>query len=166
MFRPFAQWLAETPLSKTLQGELWVIPTSQSIHILAVAVVFASACMINLRLLGIGVSGRSVPQLTKTLVPWMWRGLVVLLLTGTVQTLAEPMRQFAAPVFWAKLVMIVIVVTMTAFFARAVRANALAWDGGSRRPVSAAIFAVLSSLLWLAIITCGRFIAYTYSLYS
>jgi hypothetical protein len=166
MFRPFADWLAGTPLSKTLQDQPWVIPTSQSIHILAVSVVFGSACMINLRLLGVGRSGRSVSQLSDTLVPWMWCGLAVLLLTGAIQTVAEPVRQFVTPMFWAKMLMIMVVTLMTAFYAKAVRRNAPAWDAGASRPTRAKAFAVVSTLLWLAIIVCGRFIGYTYSFYS
>jgi hypothetical protein len=165
MFRPFADWLAETPLSKTLQDQPWVVPTSQSIHILAVSIVFGSACMINLRLLGVGRSGRSVSQLSNTLVPWMWRGLAVLLFTGLIQTIAEPVRQFVTPAFWAKMTMIIIVATMTIFYAKAVRRNSSAWDAGSR-PSRAKIFAILSTLLWIAIIACGRFIGYTWSFYA
>src|SRR4029077_15831595 len=70
MFRPFADWLADTPLSKTLQDTAWAVPPSQSIHILAVSIVFGSACMVNLRLLGVGRSGRSISQLSNTVVPW------------------------------------------------------------------------------------------------
>jgi hypothetical protein len=166
MFRPFADWLADTPLSQTLQNQLWVVPTSQSIHILAVSIVFASVCMINLRLLGVGVTGRSVSQLSNALLPWMWRGLAVLLFTGLIQTVAEPVRQFVTPVFWAKMTMIIVVVTMTAVYARAVRRNASVWDSASSRPGGGRAFAVLSTLLWLAIIVCGRFIGYTWSFYA
>src|ERR1700686_1603852 len=113
MFRPFADWLAATPVSKTLADQPWVVPTSQSIHILAISAVFASAFMINLRLLGVGATGRSVSQLSNTLLPWMWRGLAVLLLTGLIQILAEPVRQFVTPAFWAKMTMIIVVTTMT-----------------------------------------------------
>jgi hypothetical protein len=165
MFRPLADWLAATPLSKALSDQSWVVPTSQSIHILAVSAVFASALMINLRLLGVGARGRSVSQLSDTLIPWMWRGLVVLLLTGSIQTLAEPVRQFVTPVFWAKMTMIVIVTVMTILFVRALRRNASLWDDVSSRPPQAKIFAVVSTLMWLAIIVCGRFIAYTWSMY-
>jgi hypothetical protein len=166
MFREFADWLTNTQLSKTLQDQAWVVPTSQSIHILAVSIVFGSACMINLRLLGAGRSGRSVSQLSNTLVPWMWRGLVVLLFTGLVQTIAEPVRQFVTPMFWAKMMMIVVVATMTALYAKAVRRNAPVWDAAASRPGRAKAFAVLSTLLWLAIIVCGRFIGYTWSFYA
>jgi hypothetical protein len=166
MLRPLADWIAATPLSKALSDQPWVVPTSQSIHILAVAAVFASALMINLRLLGVGAKGRSVTQLSDTLIPWMWRGLLVLLLTGGIQTLVEPVRQFVTPVFWAKMAMIIIVTAMTILFVRALRRNAPRWDDVSSRPLQAKIFAVVSSLMWVAIIVCGRFIAYTWSSYA
>jgi len=166
MFRPFADWLAATQLSKTLQDHLWIVPTSQSIHIVAVAVIFASACLINLRLLGVGNKGRSVSALSATLVPWMWRALAVLLFTGLIQIIAEPVRQFVTPVFWAKMMMIVIVAAMTFYYARTVRRNAPRWDAASTRPAAGRAFAVISMLLWVAIITCGRFIAYTWTFYA
>jgi hypothetical protein len=90
----------------------------------------------------------------------------VLLFTGIVQTVAEPVRQFVTPVFWAKMVIILIVVTMTTLYAKAVRRNALLWDADSSRPASAAVLAAISTLLWLAIIVCGRFIGYTWSFYT
>jgi hypothetical protein len=162
MIRHFANWLSMTWLSELFQNQLWVIPTSQSIHIVSVGFVFGSAAMISLRLLGIGNSGRSVSQLTATLVPWMYRALCVLLFTGTVQTIAEPMRQFVTPAFWWKMFMIVCVVLLTVWFSRSVRANAHAWDTAKLRPHSATVFALVSLSLWVGIIFCGRFIGYTW----
>jgi len=161
MFRSFADWLENTPLSKALQEQLWIVPRSQSIHIVAVSIVFASACVINLRLLGVGRAGRSASQLSATLVPWMWRGLAVLLITGLVQTVAEPVRQFVTLAYWAKMSMIIIVVPLTAWYAKAIRREAADLNGTPSRAPGARAFAVLSTLLWLAIITCGRFIGYT-----
>jgi len=166
MFRPFADWLAGTPLSQLFQNQQWVVPTSQSIHIVCVCLVFTSALMINLRLLGVGASGRTISQLTRSLVPWMWGGLGVLLLTGAVQTIAEPVRQFVTPAFWAKMCMILTVAGMTTAFARKVRANASRWDAAGTRPTGARAFAIASSILWIAIIVCGRFIAYTSAFYT
>ncbi len=166
MVRGFADWLATTWLSKLFQNVLWIVPASQSAHIVSLAVVFASALMINLRLLGLGAGGRSVSQLAATLVPWMWRGLAALLFTGMVQIIAEPVRQFVTPAFWAKMLMIVVVMAMTAAFARTVRAHAGRWDVAATRPASATAFAVVSTLLWVAIVACGRFIGYTWAFYA
>jgi len=160
----WADWVANTRLSDWLQSATWVVPTSQSIHIASVSVVFCCAVMISLRLLGLGTSGRSVSQLVDTLVPWMYRALTVLLLTGMVQIIAEPVRQFVAPVFWWKMLMILCVVPLTVCFARAVRGNAMRWDSVPR-PVGATWFALISLGLWVGIIFCGRFIGYTWELY-
>jgi hypothetical protein len=160
----WASWLANTGLSAWLQNVTWVVPTSQSIHIASVAVVFCCAVMISLRLLGLSASGRCVSQLVDTLVPWMYRGLAVLLVTGVVQTVAEPVRQFVTPAFWCKMLMIICVLALTVCFARAVRRNAAQWDT-TPRPWSAKWFALTSLCLWVGIIFCGRFIGYTWELY-
>jgi hypothetical protein len=166
MFRDFADWLAGTQLSHAFQDNSeWLIPISQSIHIISVSVIFMAAILISARLLTGNSNGRTVSQLTQTLVPWMWGALGVLLLTGTIQTIAEPVRQFVTPVFWAKMIMIVLVMVMTAVFTVAVRANAPSWDAAATRPPAARVFAVASITLWVAIIVCGRFIGWTWSLY-
>jgi len=164
MFKPLAESIAKTDLSLTLQSHLWIVPTSQSIHIISVSVLFTSALVINGRILGLG-SGRSVPQLFDALVPWMWAALTALVVTGIAQTIAEPVRQFVAPVFWAKMAMIVVVVMTTRSYVARVRAHASQWSAGAPRPPGARLFAIGSSLLWIAIIVCGRFIGYTSALY-
>jgi hypothetical protein len=166
MFRPFADWLASTELNHTLQEQSdWVVPTSQSLHIISVCVLFTAAILINMRLLGATNTGRTVSQLTRTLAPWMWCALGVLLLTGALQTFIEPVRQFVTPMFWFKLIMIVVVAAMTAVFVRKVQANAPSWDAAGPRPAGAHAFAIASTFLWVAIIVCGRFVGYTWSFY-
>jgi len=164
-FHRWADWIANTALSDWFQRQAWVIPTSQSVHIVSVSVVFGCAVMISMRLLGLSASGRSISQLVDTLVPWMYRALGVLLFTGAVQTIAEPVRQFITPAFWGKMLMIICVVILTIWFARAVRRNAARWDTAASRPAGAKMFALISLGLWVGIIFCGRFIGYTWELY-
>lgn len=160
--RHWADVISNTGLSMWFQNQLWVIPTSQSIHICCVSIVFGSAAMISLRLLGIGNSGRKVSELVATLVPWMYRGLVVLLITGSVQTIAEPLRQFVTPNFWWKMSMIVVVLAITIWLQRAVRANPEKWDSRALRPATGYLIALITLGLWIGIVACGRFIGYTW----
>jgi hypothetical protein len=163
MFRPFATWIAGTGLNHTLEDNAaWLIPISQSLHIISVCVLFTSAILINMRILGVTRQGRTTAQLAATLVPWMWGSLCVLLATGTIQTIAEPVRQFVTPMFWAKLIMVAVVTAMTAVFAAKVRSHA---NDAAPPPFAARRFAIVSTVLWVAIIICGRFIGYTWSLY-
>jgi hypothetical protein len=42
----FCAWLEQTPLSQAIQTTNWIVPTVQSVHILAIAVIATSALMI------------------------------------------------------------------------------------------------------------------------
>jgi hypothetical protein len=163
------QWansLAATGVSNWLSTREWLIATSQSIHIVMLSVVFGSAVLINLRLLGVNSRGRPVSALVRTLVPWMYGALLVLLATGILQTVAEPLREFITPAFWAKMAMVVIAVLLTAALSRSVRLNRERWDHPASRPRTAALIALVSLALWIAIIFCGRFIGYTWENYA
>ncbi len=162
----WADRLAATHVSMWLYMRPWAIATSQSIHIVMLSVVFGCAVVINLRLLGVNAGGRSLSTLVRTLVPWIYGSLLVLLATGVVQTVAEPVREFVAPAFWAKMAMVLMAVLLTACFARAVKRHHERWDSASSRPRSAVLIAVVSLVLWIAIIFCGRIIAYTWEFYA
>jgi hypothetical protein len=162
MVHHWADLIGATPLSLWLQVHLWVVPTSQSLHIAALSVVYASALVISVRLLGIGKRGRPIAALVATLTPWMYSALAVLLLTGTVQTIAEPLRQFVTPAFWWKMSMIVVVVCGTVMFDRTVSRHAERWTVATANPLWARLFGLASIALWTAIVACGRLIGYTW----
>jgi hypothetical protein len=166
MFRATADQIAASGLSHRLQEVLWLVPASQSTHIVALSVLFASAMQINLRLLGVGIGGRTVSQLARTLVPWMWRALIVLLFTGALQTFIEPVRQFVTPIFWGKMVLVVLLALLTRWVARTLRDNAAQWDDATTRPAVARVFAVVSTLGWVTVIAFGRFIGYVWEKYA
>ena len=165
MFRATAEQIANSELSRTLQDALWVVPVSQSIHIIALSVLFATMLMISLRLLGVGSAGRSVSQLANSSLPWMWRALLVLLLTGLLQTVIEPVRQFITPIFWIKMLLVAVLALMTRWFSRTVRANASVWDSPTTRPAQARVFAIASIIGWSTVIVFGRFIGYVWAYY-
>ena len=166
LFRHFAQWIGSTAFNEWLGENAWVIPISQSLHIVCLAVVFGSAIVISLHLLGIVRPGRSTSQTVTTLVPWMYRALFVLLVTGVVQTIAEPVRQLVTPEFIWKLVLVVGVLAMTIVFERSVRRNPAAWDSPASRPAAAKAYAVTSLLMWTTIVVLGRLIGYTWAFYA
>jgi hypothetical protein len=156
-----ANWIASTRLSLFFSATEGLIPTSQSIHIMAISVVFGSGLMISLRLLGAGASGRSVSRLAQTLLPWIRWSLVVLLLTGVLQLIAEPVRELVNTAFWLKMGMLVCVLALNVWFGRSVRARPEILNSAVTRPASVRLFAVASLLLWVGIVLCGRLIAYT-----
>ena len=103
MLADLAAWLADTSISRSFGATLWVVPFSQSLHILAIAAVMASAWILSFRLLGLAGRAETIAQTYARYAPWIWRALVVLLLTGLVLIIGEPARQLTNAAFLTKL---------------------------------------------------------------
>jgi hypothetical protein len=153
------EWIAATDASVMLQDAGFVVPLSQSLHIVGIAVLFASALMINLRLLGLGSQARSVSAVIATALPWMWRALLLCVVTGVLQTFIEPQRQFETSIYFWKLFLIGLLALLTRWLQRTSRSQGSTWDAETP-PASARSFAVSSSIGWIVVIFFGRFIAY------
>lgn len=157
----FAQWLATTDLSRAIRQALWVIPTLQSIHIIAIAAVVSSALFINLRLLRVADKTQTVIDTASRYLPWIWFGLIVLLLTGSLLVVGEPERELLSVPFWIKMALVGVGASATWGFQRSLRHHADYWDqDASRGAVRLYAFGTLA--IWAAVITAGRLIAYVY----
>jgi putative copper export protein len=144
--KQFAEWLSQTALSLTIQSHEWVIPTIQSIHILAICAFVGSVLMLDLRILEWAWRDQTLSETQARFGPWAWWALAVLLMTGVLMIIGEPPRQLLAISFWMKMALVVLTasIQMTQV----------------RRPVKA--LAASTFLVWLGVIVLGRLIAYDY----
>ncbi len=156
----FADWLASTPVSVTIQNVKWIIPGVQSVHILSIALLIASTVTLDLRLVGVTRGGPSLAMLEKRFTPWFWGAIIVLLLTGLVMITGEPARELLNWMFYTKLVLVLAVVAVT--FAVQVRLRARPADIAPTPAQRTAdiLLGGLSLVLIVAIIAAGRWIAY------
>ena len=153
------QWIYSTEISSTLRDALWVIPTVQSIHIIAIAVLIGSALIVDLRKLGLMASDQSASLVISRYIPRMWGAMSVLLLTGLMMIVAEPERTITNTIFIYKMLLVGTAFIFTMIFSRPFldpefTLNDVAW-GRFVKPI-----AWLSLAIWVAIIFCGRWIAY------
>lgn len=156
-----SNWLSTTDLSQWIQLNFWVIPTLQTIHILAIAAVFGSAFMINLRILELAGRNQTMTWTASRYLPWIWWGLPVLLITGILLIVGEPHRELLNPSFWIKMILILVAVAATLWFQGTVRRNIAFWETSHSKRVGIRIAAVAAIVLWGAIIVFGRWIAYS-----
>jgi hypothetical protein len=152
----FGQWLYETPLSTSFRETSWVVPAVQSIHILAIAVVIGSALVSELRLAGLIATDEAPGNVVRRYLPWISRALLVLLASGTLLVVAEPQRTLGNTVFWLKMALVLGAFLTTLAFRRPLLT---APAGNGAVPAKAIAFGLL--LVWVVVIFCGRFIAYT-----
>ena len=155
----FAHWLESTAVSHGIKSVSWMIPTLQSIHILMIGVVFISALMIALRVLGRVRADEPFEAVWRRFSPWMWTGIAIMAATGLTLVVGEPVREFTALSFWIKMSLLAIGVTSTILYGRALRpATELAPPAEFSMTAKAASIFIVA--LWLAVIFLGRAIAY------
>ncbi|QKS01188.1 hypothetical protein F9288_17300 [Sphingomonas sp. CL5.1] len=154
------EWLYDTQVSTALREVDWIIPSVQCIHILAIGVLIGSALVTDLRLAGVLATDETPATVVRRYLPWMWGALIVLLSSGATLVLAEPARTLANTVFWTKMTLVLTAFVLTMLFRRPIlnpefRVEHAAWSAAVKP------LAWVSLIIWVAIIFCGRWIAYT-----
>jgi hypothetical protein len=156
----FLESVRGTPLSLFLQANAdLLIPSIQGVHIIALALVFASAVLIDLRLLGVAGGHQPLPKMTARFLPMIAWCLAILLATGVLLMIAEPTRAILNHFFQLKMAALVAVCVMTWSLGASAARHPEAWAQPEKNP-KAKLFAIGSLLLWTVIIICGRWIAY------
>jgi hypothetical protein len=157
----FAEWLSQTFLSTVIQNHnSWVIPTIQSIHIVGIGVVVASVFMVDLRILGWAGMDQTLRQTTDRFGPWLTGGLCVLLATGGLMVIGEPVRELVTVSFWLKMFLVAVGTLVATVFRISLRKYEKDWEETISGRASIKCLAVLTFLIWVAIIILGRLIAY------
>jgi hypothetical protein len=155
----FAQSLYGTSISTSLREVMWIVPAVQSIHIIAIAAVIGAAIVMDLRLAGVLATDETPHGVVRRHLPWMWSGLGLLLASGLVLGLAEPYRVLTNPIFWTKMALVLTGFFLTLLF----RYPILHPDYRIEHARAAALvkpMAWASLAIWVAVIFCGRWIAY------
>lgn len=150
----FNDWLTQTSLSQAIQLNMWAIPSIQTVHILALALLFVSALIVSLRFWGRGIAVEPLHLLSRRFIRLIWLMVVVLAVSGVLLIIAEPHRTLTNPVFYTKIVLLVVALVTTAWLSSASRHQVERVSALHRAG------AALTVLLWVGIMFAGRFIAY------
>ncbi len=157
----FAEWLSTTSPSVFIQKhEAWMIPTIQSIHIVGIGLVVGSILMVALRIFGVAGTDQTLGQTHSRFAPWISWSLVLLLVTGLLMVIGEPVRELVTVSFWVKMALVLAIVAVGVAFRNAVAAQAQRSETAGPASGSARLAAALTLLALVLIIMLGRFIAY------
>ena len=161
MVKQFAEWLSTTSPSVFIQNHnSWVIPAIQSIHIVGIGIVLGSALMIYLRILGWAGLDQTLRQTTTRFIPWLTGGLWLMLVTGLLMVIGEPVRELVTFSFWLKMLLLAVSTAIVTVFQISLRKHEQLWEEILVKRRSIRGLAILTFLIWLGIIILGRLIAY------
>jgi hypothetical protein len=86
--------------------------------------------------------------------------LWLLLATGLLMVVGEPVRELVSFSFWLKMALVAIGALVAVAFQRALRRQEQHWEGTLVRRPAVKTMAVLTFLVWICVIFLGRLIAY------
>jgi hypothetical protein len=145
--------------AKAMREWLWLYPSVEIVHIFGLAILVGSVVMFDLRVLGLS-KGISVRALSRHLLPWSVGALVLIVPTGFLMFSAHASDFIANRAFQLKMALLFTAGLNAVFFRTGPYQTVKAWDVAVPAPLLAKLSVAVSILLWIAIISCGRLLAY------
>lgn len=146
----FAAWCEQTAPSVVIKESMWGFPILLVAHLIGLAWIGGTMLVVDLRLIGAGLRGRSAQDLSRDLRPWAWSGLALTLGSGTLLFASEALRCFDNPLFLAKLTFLASALLVTATLRRRVLLSTSATRGRERA------VGLTSLALWFGVASMGR----------
>ena len=153
MLRPFFEWMYGIGVYKS---SIYLGPGFNLVHLVAMCTFMGALLMVDLRLLGAGLTSQPVKQVARSAQPWLIGGLIMLTLTGIHATMTVATDEYVNPVFWFKMY----VLLAALIFTFTVRRKVASADESRVAPVWRKLVALVSIVLWMSVAAGGRLIMY------
>ena len=151
--------IEQLAVAKAMREWLWLYPSVEIIHIAGFVILVGSVVMFDLRVLGLS-KALPVRQLSRHLLPWSLAALFLIVPTGLLMFSAHATDFLGNRAFQLKMALLLAAGMNAAFFRMGPYQTVKAWDVDAPAPLLAKVSVALSIVLWLAVISCGRLLAY------
>lgn len=156
---PFVTWLRNLPMGVWVRGSDWAFPFLESLHFIGMALLIGIVGAIDLRVLGIA---RAVPLAPlHRLLPLAFVGFGINVVTGICFVSHDPAVYLFNFSFRLKMLLILLAGLNALWFRLGVFLDLDAWGPGIEASRLAKVISAASILLWIAVITAGRYIGFT-----
>jgi len=155
-----AQAIENTTFFTAMRESMLVYPIVMSTHLTMIAIFGGLILMTDLRLLGVALTGFPASEIVTRTRPWKYVGFVIMITCGILLAGSKLSNYYDNPYFQTKITLLALVGVHALVFRRSVYGNPEALDDPQGMPRAAKIAASLSLVLWLAILSNGRWIAY------
>ena len=160
-FWDFISYFEDSGLADNIRENDLLFPLIESVHVVAICLVIGSILVVDLRLLGLASINRSVSRVTSAVLPLTWGAFAVAVASGTLLFISNATKYLGNGYFVAKIVLICAAgLNMVIFHGISAR-DLPRWENEAPLPLPARLAGGLSILLWVSVVTCGRWIGFT-----
>jgi len=161
LFADLISYFENNALADSIRENDLLFPFIESVHVVAICLVVGSILAVDLRLLGLASVNRPVSRVTGGILPLTWGAFVVALTSGGLLFISNATKYLGNGFFVAKMFLIGAAgLNMVMFYMIGAR-NLSRWENDARLPLPARLAGGVSILLWIAVVTCGRWIGFT-----
>jgi hypothetical protein len=152
----FAKWCESTHVAVAIRDSAWLFPAIEIVHLAGLAVLGGTILIVDLRLLGLGLTRNSAAELFDEVQPWTVGAVAVTVLSGTLMFVSEAVDCYNSAPFRVKMLLLLVALLFTFTIRRRVARSA-------QRPVLRWLERLTggtSISLWTSVAIAGRSIAY------
>ena len=158
---PIFEFMQNSALSEYLRTSLKAMPIVEAVHVMAVATVFGTIVLVDLRLLGYPNVQRSFSRLHHELLQWTWIAFGIAVITGALLLIVNAITYHRNTAFWLKMITIALAGINMLVFELVTARSVAKWDKGVLPPMAARTAGALSIILWISVIVFGRWVGFT-----
>jgi hypothetical protein len=148
------QQLEASPIGDGIKNSTWLFPAIEAVHLIALALLGGALLMLDLRLIGVGLTGQATSAVERSTRPWLIGAILTMIATGVLIGFSEALKLLDRKAFTVKMIALAAALLFT-FAIRGPQA---------RRDIAglpAMAIGVVSLGLWLTVALAGRWIGFS-----
>ena len=154
---PFFDWSDHTAIGIAIRESLWLFPVIEAIHLVGLAAIGGTILAVDLRLLRLVLPEQTAGELAQSLRPWFLGSLAMMLVTGFLLLLSEPLKLYYSNPFWFKMLGLF----SGMLFAATLRRKIVRIDDARIGPIWGRLTGLFSIFLWGVVAWGGRWIGFS-----
>lgn len=152
--------IQDTEFFTALRESALVYPIVMSTHLASIAIFGGMILLTDLRMLGLAMNSVSISDMIRQTRRLKWIGFVIMITCGILLAGSKLESYYDNPYFQLKLTLLTLVGVHAWVFHRRIYGNPAQLDSLPTAPRIAKVAACISIVLWVGILSAGRWIAY------
>ncbi len=159
----FCQWLQDTQFSTSIRESILAFPVIEGLHLLGISVSAGLIAISDLRMMGMILKKESASDVFHQLIPWTTAGFLMMIVTGTLLFISEPVKCYTNISFRFKVLFLFIAgINVLIFHSSKVYREMHTWEWAEHPPRAARLAGWISLISWGIVIIVGRTTAYNF----
>ena len=147
--------LERGPIGEAIRTSHWLFPVIEAFHLIGLVVLGGAVLVVDLRLLGLGLTRQSIARVTNAAKPVLYCGIAMMFATGIPLALSEMIKLYYNRSFWVK----VTALTVVLIFTFTVKHPLIRRENTNRLLLF--LIGLISMTLWFTVAGSGRWIGFS-----